>query len=205
LSANSSLRRAAISLALPLVTLTATRLRTFHRVEGIGSALNGSVNVCHRQLINNVLGPLVAEFVRNFGCEGATPIQRDSNASPLGRVQRTRFKVTVVRRASFWRMRHVPVHNPSRPALVLIEGPHKRAQRHNRLTGGGSEDGVLTCNFTIKSPHGGSGALTHKGHTHATPRDESAVDGHGPARIRSQRGRRDQLRCPSGRSSPCAY
>ena len=63
------------------------RLRTLHRAEDIGSALKGGVNVCQPQLVNEVLGPLVTEFVRNFGREGATPIQRGSNASLLGRVQ----------------------------------------------------------------------------------------------------------------------
>jgi hypothetical protein len=67
--------------------LTVPRLRTPHRAEDIGSALKGGVNVCQRQLVNEVLGPLVTEFVRNFGREGATPIQRGPNASLLGRVQ----------------------------------------------------------------------------------------------------------------------
>src|SRR6266481_4644697 len=66
---------------------SAPRLRALHRAEDIGSALKGGVNVCQRQLVNEVLGPLVTEFVRNFGREGATPIQRGSNASLLGRVQ----------------------------------------------------------------------------------------------------------------------
>jgi len=66
--------------------LTASRLRTLHRVEDIGSALKAGVDVCHRQLVNEVLGPLVTEFVRNFGREAATPIQGGSNASLLGRV-----------------------------------------------------------------------------------------------------------------------
>jgi len=56
-------------------------------VEDIGNALKGGVNVCQRQLANEVLGPLVTEFVRNFGREDATPYQRGSNASLLGRVQ----------------------------------------------------------------------------------------------------------------------
>src|SRR5258707_4957195 len=67
--------------------LTAPDLRALHRAEDISSALKGGVNVCQRQLVNEVLGPLVAEFVRNFGREGATPIQRGSNAGVLGRVQ----------------------------------------------------------------------------------------------------------------------
>jgi hypothetical protein len=49
------------------------------------------VNVCQRQLVNEVLGPLVTEFVPNFGREGATPIQRGSNASLLGRIQAVKF------------------------------------------------------------------------------------------------------------------
>ena len=32
------------------------------------------MNVCQRQLVKEVLGPLVTEFVPNFGREGATPI-----------------------------------------------------------------------------------------------------------------------------------
>src|SRR6516164_3130372 len=67
--------------------LTAPPLRTLHRAEDIGSALKGGVNVCQRQLVNEVLGPLVTEFVPNFGREGATPIQRGSNAGLLHRVQ----------------------------------------------------------------------------------------------------------------------
>src|SRR5499433_1021304 len=67
--------------------LTAPRLRALHCAEHIGSAFKGGVNVCQRQLINEVLGPLVTEFVPNFGREGATPIQRGSNASLLHRVQ----------------------------------------------------------------------------------------------------------------------
>ena len=45
---------------------------------------------CQRQLVNEVLGPLVTEFVRNFGREDPTAYQRGqrgSNASLLGRVQ----------------------------------------------------------------------------------------------------------------------
>src|SRR5262249_53222446 len=69
------------------VALTAPRLRALHRAEDIGNALKGGVNVCQRQLANEVLGPLVTESVRNFGREDATPYQRGSNASLLGRVQ----------------------------------------------------------------------------------------------------------------------
>ncbi len=69
------------------MALTAPRLRALHRAEDIGSALKGGVNVCQRQLVNEVLGFLVTEFVRNFGREGATPIQRGPNASLFGRVQ----------------------------------------------------------------------------------------------------------------------
>ncbi len=42
--------------------------------EDIGSVLKGGVKVCQRQLVNEVLGPLVTEFARNLGREGATPI-----------------------------------------------------------------------------------------------------------------------------------
>ena len=58
-----------------------------HPAEDIGSALKAGVNVCQRQPVNEVFGPLVTKFVRNFGREGATPIQRGSNASLLDRVQ----------------------------------------------------------------------------------------------------------------------
>ena len=54
---------------------TALRLRALHRAGDIGSALKRGVNVCQRQLVNEVLGPLVTELVRNFGREAATPIQ----------------------------------------------------------------------------------------------------------------------------------
>jgi hypothetical protein len=36
--------------------LTAPRLRALHRAEDIGSVLKGGVNVCQRQLVNEVLG-----------------------------------------------------------------------------------------------------------------------------------------------------
>src|SRR5262249_39526229 len=68
------------------VLLTAPRLRTLHHAEDISSALKGSVNLCQRQLVNQVLGSLVTKFVRNFRREDATPYQRSSNASLLSRV-----------------------------------------------------------------------------------------------------------------------
>src|SRR5262249_33082046 len=71
----------------PRFSATAPRLRALHRAEDIGSALKGGVNVCQRQLVNEVLGSLVTEFVRNFGREGATPIQLGSHASLLGGVR----------------------------------------------------------------------------------------------------------------------
>jgi hypothetical protein len=55
--------------------LTALHLRTIHRAENIDSTLKRGVNVCQRQFVNEVLGPLVTEFIRNFGGEDATPIQ----------------------------------------------------------------------------------------------------------------------------------
>ena len=54
--------------------------------ENIDSVLKRGAKVCQRQLVN-VVGPLVTEFTRNLGREGATPIQRGFNASLLGRVQ----------------------------------------------------------------------------------------------------------------------
>jgi hypothetical protein len=49
--------------------------------------LKGGVKVCQRQLINEALVSLVAEFAFNLGREAATPIQGAFNASFLGRVQ----------------------------------------------------------------------------------------------------------------------
>ena len=53
--------------------LTAPRLRTLHRAEDIGNVFKGDVNVCQQQLVNELLRPLVTEFVRNFSREDATP------------------------------------------------------------------------------------------------------------------------------------
>jgi len=39
------------------------RLRALHRAEDIGSALKGGVNICQRQPVNEVFGPLVTKFV----------------------------------------------------------------------------------------------------------------------------------------------
>jgi len=59
--------------------------------EDIGSVLKGSVNVCQRQLVNEMLGPLVTKFVRNFSREDATPYQRGSNGGLLSRIQAVKF------------------------------------------------------------------------------------------------------------------
>src|SRR2546428_13726936 len=87
-----------------LAPQTSPRLRALHRAEHIGSAFKKGVNVCQRQLVNEVLGFLVTEFVRNFGREGATPIQRSSNASLLGRVQ----AVKLARHNALRQLRHGP-------------------------------------------------------------------------------------------------
>src|SRR6516225_9292801 len=63
-------RRKSSQLSVPLTT---PRLRALHRGKDIGSALKGGVNLCQRQLVNEVLGPLGTEFIRNLGREGATP------------------------------------------------------------------------------------------------------------------------------------
>jgi len=47
-----------------------------------GSHFKGGVNVCQRQLVNEVLGPLVTEFVPNFGREDTTPYQRGLECQP---------------------------------------------------------------------------------------------------------------------------
>src|SRR5262245_34603174 len=56
------------------VALRMLRLRTIYRAENIGNVLKRVVNVCQREFVNEVLGPLVTEFVCNFGREDATPI-----------------------------------------------------------------------------------------------------------------------------------
>src|SRR5262245_65068674 len=58
------------------VAVRALRPRTLHGTENISSVLKRGVNVCQRQLVNEVLALLVTEFVRNFGSEDATPNQR---------------------------------------------------------------------------------------------------------------------------------
>jgi hypothetical protein len=57
------------------VALRMLRLRTIYRAENIGNVLKRVVNVCQREFVNEVLGPLVTEFVCNFGREDARPIQ----------------------------------------------------------------------------------------------------------------------------------
>src|SRR5215471_16860910 len=94
--------------------LTAPRPRALHRAEDIGSALQGGVNVCQRQLVNEVLGPLVTEFVRNLGREGATPIQHGPSASFFGRVQ----SVKLIRHNALRLLRAVP-----RPVGRLLSEP----------------------------------------------------------------------------------
>src|SRR5215472_14385089 len=57
------------------VALRMRRLRTIYRAENIGNVLKRVVNVCQREFVNEVLGPLVTEFVCNFGREHARTIQ----------------------------------------------------------------------------------------------------------------------------------
>jgi hypothetical protein len=59
----------------PQLSVALRPLHLRHRAENIASALKRGVNVCQRQFVNEVLGPLVTEFIRNFGGEDATPIQ----------------------------------------------------------------------------------------------------------------------------------
>ena len=68
------------------VALRMLRLRTIYRAENIGNVLKRVVNVCQREFVNEVLGPLITEFVCNFGREDATPYQRSSNVSLLVRI-----------------------------------------------------------------------------------------------------------------------
>jgi hypothetical protein len=51
------------------------RLRTIYRAENIGNVLKRVVNVCQRQRVNEVLGPLVTEFICNFGRKNVRSIQ----------------------------------------------------------------------------------------------------------------------------------
>jgi hypothetical protein len=67
--------------------LTVLRLRTLHGAENIGSALKRGVNVCQRHFVNEVLGPSVTEFIRNFGGEDATPIQHAFPTAARGRAR----------------------------------------------------------------------------------------------------------------------
>ena len=58
------------------------RLRTIYRAEDIGNVLKRVVNVCQREFVK-VLGPLVTEFVCNFGRENARPMQHAFPGGPL--------------------------------------------------------------------------------------------------------------------------
>ena len=53
--------------------------------------LKGGVKLRQRRLVNEVLGLLVTEFVRNFSREDATPYQRGSNSGLLSRIQAVKF------------------------------------------------------------------------------------------------------------------
>src|SRR5262249_15135778 len=75
-----------------------------HPAEDIGSALKAGVDVCQRQLVNEVFGPLVTKFVSNLGREDATPIQRGSKASLLCRVH----AVTLIRHKALRHLRAAP-------------------------------------------------------------------------------------------------
>jgi hypothetical protein len=59
----------------PQLSLTVPRLRILQCAENISSALKRRVNVCQEPSVNEVLGFLVTEFVRDFGGEDTTPIQ----------------------------------------------------------------------------------------------------------------------------------
>jgi hypothetical protein len=87
--------------------------------EDIGSVLKGGVKVCQRQLVNEVLVSLVAEFALNLGREAATPIQGALNASFLGCVQ------------AFKLMRHNPgVVTGLRHPPARFSGSHSTKKVH---------------------------------------------------------------------------
>jgi hypothetical protein len=48
--------------------------------------VNRGAKVCQRQLVNEVLGPLVTQFALNLAREDATPIQRGFHGGLLNRV-----------------------------------------------------------------------------------------------------------------------
>jgi hypothetical protein len=104
-------RRKSSQLSVPLTT---PRLRAFYRAKDIGSALKGGVNVCQRQLVNEVLGRLGTEFIRDLGREGATPNQRGSNASLLRRVR----AVELIRHNALLRHNALRFSEPSLGPLV---------------------------------------------------------------------------------------
>ena len=56
----------------------------FFLLKEPSSVLKGGEQGCQRQLVNEVLGPLVTEFALKLGREGATPTQPGFNASLLG-------------------------------------------------------------------------------------------------------------------------
>jgi hypothetical protein len=67
---------------------------SIYPAEDIGSALKRGVNVCQQQLVNELLGPLVTEFVCSFSREDAAPYQRGSNGGFLGRIQAVKIHQT---------------------------------------------------------------------------------------------------------------
>jgi hypothetical protein len=123
--------------------LTAPRPRALHRAEDIGSALKGGVNVCQRQLVKEVLGPFVTEFVPNFGREGATPIQRGSNAGLLHRVQAIKLirHIRHTGAAGLARPQEHPAHGALHRAVAAsVQGllaPIDRLSSHLIMTPGG--------------------------------------------------------------------
>src|SRR5262245_1616165 len=119
----------------------------------MGSVCKGGVNVCQRRLVNEVLGPLVTKFVRNFGCEGATPIQRGSNASVLGRVQA--IKLIRHRCSNFYpeAQIHKWLSKKCGSLSKKVESFDRRSQR--RFTGPATSF-VQKTTFAQDAPAGGS-------------------------------------------------
>jgi hypothetical protein len=108
---------------------------TLYRAENIGSVLKGGVNVCQRRLINEVLGPLVTEFIRNFGREDATPIQLGSNVSRLSRVEAIKLiRHTAPCRDGAARQAHrQPVGVGSNPSVLRL---HRSPKAHSLRASG---------------------------------------------------------------------
>jgi len=95
--------------------------------------LKGGKQVCQRQLVK-MLGLLVTEFVRNFSREDATPNQRGSNGSLLGRIQAVKFIRHIACRhlQSRANRRRSPVARTRFKTLIYLKAFGARVRRQGR-------------------------------------------------------------------------